>query len=56
MSKTKVRYCTVCRRDITPIRPWGWGGFFTFGLFYLLYYWLMKDKVCPICNTTIEDD
>lgn len=54
--KSKVRYCNECQRRVTPIRIWGWGGFFIFGLLYLPYYWLMKDKVCPICYTTIEDD
>lgn len=54
--KSKVRYCNECQRKVTPEIKWGWGGFFTFGPLYLIYYWIFKPKSCPICNSKMPDD
>lgn len=51
-----MRYCVACERMVRPIKHFSWAAFLLLcltmigGVFYLLYYWIMKKKECPICR------
>jgi len=47
-----MKYCKNCKQNVQPIKKFSWGLFILFlGVFYLLYYILMKKKSCPICHS-----
>jgi hypothetical protein len=52
-----MKYCKSCEREVKPVKKFSWV-IFLLGLLavgvgaaiYLLYYWLLKSKQCPICG------
>jgi len=47
-----MKYCRNCKQNVQPTKHFSWGLFILFlGVFYLLYYILMKKKSCPICHS-----
>ena len=52
-----MKYCKSCQREVKPVKKFSWPifilGALLFGvgaIVYLLYYWLLKSKQCPICG------
>lgn len=55
----RIKHCDLCKRDVQPIKKFNWIVFLLLcltgigGIFYILYYWLLKSKnTCPICANT----
>lgn len=47
----KIVWCNLCNRNVTPEKKFNWLAFiFLCQIPYLLYYWLFKNPVCPICH------
>jgi len=51
-----MKYCTACNQNVTPTKKFSILWFLINclwligGLVYVLYYFMFKKKVCPICN------
>jgi len=47
-----MKYCNVCKQNVTPIkRNFSFFWFtITFGIFYIPYHLFLKRKFCPICR------
>jgi len=50
----KLRYCTLCEREVEARKGFNWLAFLFFfpfaGTPYLLFYLLFKRRRCPICG------
>ena len=47
-----MKYCKNCKQNVKPIKKFSWGMFILFlGVFYLIYYFLLKRKSCPMCHS-----
>jgi hypothetical protein len=52
-----VKYCEICERNVEPQKKFNWLAFLVLCLIggagvylYIPYYFLIKQKRCPICN------
>jgi len=51
-----MKYCMACNQNVTPTKKFSVLWFLINclwligGVFYVLYYFTIKKKVCPICN------
>jgi len=49
----KLRYCTLCQRNVETKKGFNWLVFiFLLGIPYLLFYMFVKRRRCPICKGT----
>jgi hypothetical protein len=50
-----MKYCVSCDQMVKPVKKFNWAWFLLFcltgigGIFYLMYYFLLKGKQCPMC-------
>ncbi len=52
-----MKYCKNCQQKVKPVKKFSWITFLlgcllfgVGGAVYLLYYWILKRKQCPICG------
>jgi hypothetical protein len=49
----KLRYCTLCKRNVEAKKGFNWLVFiFLLGVPYLLFHMLFKRRRCPMCKSS----
>ena len=55
----ETKFCNLCNRNVQTKKMFSWFWFVVPGLFtglmlsvvYLIYYWVIKKPVCPLCES-----
>jgi len=46
-----MKWCPSCEKNVTPRKRFSWLAFILLaGIFYLPYYWFIKNPQCPHCG------